>query len=388
MHPLPVEGLPKLLQERAVNDERPLAEGWSRGWIEARHHGPTGLEEDGSALSLPIITQDLGSEVGGDCADNRWFPANDAPPECFADPAPAPDEALKVEDYASTEVWVDCPACRWHPATPPPVGRGRIHRFVAGGLVDVKMAEGRTVFVPRAAIHREGPAGNPPAEGVVFLGRYDVPGEGMQDFWWQADGNKIQRSGDPCDQFETQKEIDDPLISYPARPAYTPALAVARELGLVEAEAEPKRPEPTFVVGQWWDDGDEDLLVGVIVGDPGWSGDYGEWEYPVRSVLPVAGTSFNALEHDMKPHTMTIADVPDETLLAIMRGEPVRVVDVPVHETGIPYDLVNDPDSTTAECAGELVSPCRIGLDEQVWIEIQETGGVVQVWNLLPATDA
>jgi len=174
--------------------------------------------------------------------------------ECFADAGPAPDGPLK----AGERVWV-------HEPGRAVMGYVRTMTPQKGRLVWVCVA-GKPTEVRRAACHREGPKGEPPEEGAVFLGRFEVP-YGMGDFWRRADGRlQAGRVDDsPYAEIEwptwTPEELSAPDIERYLRPVWTTAhraaLVVAYELGLVpDAEPEnvatqldmiqqpePKRPE-------------------------------------------------------------------------------------------------------------------------------------------------
>ena len=142
------------------------------------------------------------------------------------------------------------------------------------------------------------------------------------------------------------------------------------------APDEALKPEPRFVVGQ-------------VVEDPAhriqkisaceWNNRHDAWCYRLSR-------GHDVLESTLRPHTMTLADVPDETLLAITRGKPMRVVNVPVSSRGEPYgdgdgnDYNKRGQSVRVESLGDL-SPdgCLARLSDgetDVWI-----------WNLEPAKE-
>jgi len=93
-----------------------------------------------------------------------------------------------------------------------------------------------------AACHREGPKGEPPEKGALFLGRRDTPA-GLQDFWWLWDGHVCGMELGGPKKYTPQEVVRGNPPYYCWTDCYRAALAVARELGLVEAEQEPA-PEP------------------------------------------------------------------------------------------------------------------------------------------------
>ena len=84
-------------------------------------------------------------------------------------------------------------------------------------------------------------------------------------------------------------------------------------------------------------------------------------------------------EDCLKPHTMTLDDVPPDVLLAICTGKPVRVVDVPVGENGMPYphgEYLGQEHSML----GQLIEPA--GFDVGLAIVAGSNGESVFAWNL------
>ncbi|HUW99857.1 MAG TPA: hypothetical protein VMY35_02680, partial [Phycisphaerae bacterium] len=204
-----------------MSDERQLAEGWREAWIQV---GDKDNEGHAVFRSLPVLYRDIGH---GDCRKRHWHPANDAPDECFANPAR--DGPLK----AGERVYVDCPvgACRWE-TLDRHVGFGRIGVTEIGRGRDCVQVEMESpcapLILPLAACHREGPQGEPPEEGAVFLGLFEVP-YGMGDFWWRADGRlQAGRVDDsPYAEIEwptwTPEELSAPDIERYLRPVWTTA---------------------------------------------------------------------------------------------------------------------------------------------------------------------
>ena len=165
--------------------------------------------------------------------------------ECFADAGPAPDGPLK----AGERVWV-------HEPGRAVMGYVRTMTPQKGRLVWVCVA-GKPTEVRRAACHREGPKGEPPVEGTVFLGQFDTCA-GSQDFWCRTNGNiSAGNRGASWPQWTADEIRRGRLSNEDWLRAHRAALAVAYELGLVSdaepenvaseldmiQQPEPKRPE-------------------------------------------------------------------------------------------------------------------------------------------------
>ena len=110
------------------------------------------------------------------------------------------------------------------------------------------------------------------------------------------------------------------------------------------AEASPERPEPKFVEGQWvnWWDEDNDTGTARIAAEPEWND--GEWLYTAEVVADATGPLGEPYTHvlgertnTLSTHTMTLYDVPPETMHAILHGQLVRVVEHPVDRDGVPF---------------------------------------------------
>jgi len=391
-----------------MSDERELKDGWEEGTLLLH-------QQVDSTVCGPIRHVVL---VKPACQSRKWLVVEKktAPGSCFADAAPAPDGPLK----AGERVYVDCPvgACRWE-TLDRHVGFGRIGVTEIGRGRDCVQVEMESpcapLILPPAACHREGPKGEPPEEGAVFLGRH---GDG--DFWWH-DGKVCRwRIGGWLNTTPDFIQREGPMLNFVGLWDWQAALAVAYELGLVpDAKPEnvasqldmiqqpepergcdtcrfrpglslaecnrcapgynswqpivpakkPKRPEPEpkYKVGQMAEN--KDGFVGRIGCISGHRSSRG---YGYQFCVGGGGFSWYE-ESDLAPHAMTLADVPDATLVAIMRRKKVRVVEHPVRSDGTPSD---------SHKSGQVYKPAAFW-SESVTMGTKE-GVVVYAWNLEP----
>jgi len=261
----------------------------------------------------------------------------------LAPPAPATDEPLQVGE----RVWVSNPEGLF--GSPRIEGWGRVLCFYADTLTDPYVTlvfdepwclarDGIKIThwaVLRAACHREGPQDPPPAEGAGFLGRVDIPG-GRDDAWWLPEARAVHIHGCAWSVDIITAHLRFARTGW--RPCYIDALAVARELGLVDAEPEAKpepRPEQKFVKGQWLEPkhGGHHAMPVVACG---WSH---VWQKPHYQFQ--AGCDWFS-ESDFRPHAMTLADVPPDVWVNIGTHRPVQVIDVPIGPDGRPLTAGND----------------------------------------------
>jgi len=246
--------------------------------------------------------------------------------------------------------------------------------------------------VPDAACHREEPSGPPPAEGAVFLGRFQFqPRIGVEDVWSFPPGGNIGRWGSGVSWSVTELENDQTTWSFPVhRQSYLAALAIARALGLVPKpvteEAEPEQPEPKFVVGQVveWGDGSPSRVV-RLTSEPRWVGGELGWEYEGWQ-LPGGRTHVSeslGCTFPLRPHTMTIADLTDEQR-RMLPGDEVRVVDVPVNHGGIPDKRLSENVFVGKRFTIRSIEPDPNGI--VAWGKIDDGPKLAPwLWNLEPA---
>jgi len=117
-----------------------------------------------------------------------------------------------------------------------------------------------------------------------------------------------------------------------------------------EPAPEPERPEPKFQQWQWYEATSTGDTFRCI--DRSYSRVCG-WNYKGERFGCPKDVLFSA-EVGMRPHTMTIDDVPPETMHAILHGKPVQVVKHPVDHKGVPFSEPEPPGTviTIADLTG------------------------------------
>jgi len=146
----------------------------------------------------------------------------------------------------------------------------------------------------------------------------------------------------------------------------------------------PERPEPKFVQWQWvnWWDEDNDTGTARIAAEPEWND--GEWLYTAEVVADATGPLGEPYTHvlgertnTLSTHTMTLYDVPPETMHAITHGKPVRVAEYPVDHKGVPFSEPEPP--------GTVITIADLtGLDGDDGQPVAKTdyAGMFYPWNL------
>jgi len=256
------------------------------------------------------------------------------------------------------------------------------------------LAVARKFGLVQAEAEAEEPAEKPTAD-AVWIGAFKTPADyktpaGWKGAWWLpgARAIKIHRCAWPVETIDA----DDSTIAPNWQPCYQGALAKARKRGLIpepEAVAEPKRPEPKFVMGQVVEWGTpKNLVVMRITSKPDWHLKDQCWVYSVETFAgfatvyaEIAGTDGSL---SLRPHAITIADLTDDQR-RMLPGDEVRVVDLPVNHAGRPDKIMSDNDF-----AGKRFTIRSIESDPNgivAWGKTSDGQGLaLWLWNLALAT--